>query len=170
MLQNVSDGDAEIAESVRKKVLLEIRRVLVPGGKLVLTTRAVPEVGRYSDLYWYADPNFAPKGVATMEKLVPNKPENELRLCDFQNIKKVYSIDKVIKTESYFNPNLVATKAFQSADSFFSRVPESEMLALVDHLEKMNDDEKDAYMKERDKLRNGQGHVVIMYAEKRESE
>lgn len=168
VLQNLTP-DENLAAAEREVFLKHILRVLKPGGKAVLTTRSVSpgSHGRWSDLYWYADPAVVPRAVATMELMVPRHPLQEMTRAGFVNTELLYSNATVIRTEAYLQPRNVLDAAFRSADSFFQHVRGEEMKAFVHIIEEREaEGSLKSYVIERDSLRNGLGHVAILIGAK----
>ncbi|CAM9352502.1 unnamed protein product, partial [Ectocarpus fasciculatus] len=166
ILQNLTP-DASLATKARKDFLLHIFRVLKPGGQLVLTTRAIsPGLGgRWSHLYWYADPAIAPRAVSIMETMVPRRPLDELVQAGFTRAEQIPSKDIVVRPDAYLVPTNLKNPAFRSADSFFQHVQADELEILLANIERRSKDGTlNAYVKQREALRRGNGHVVTLIA------
>merc|ERR1711966_134251 len=104
VIQNLT-SDPQEAPAARARFFAEIMRLLRPGGRIVLTTRLVPDGGRWSDLYWYADPDVVPEAVANMEAMVPEKPVAELEQAGFVQVSQQASADgdTMIRNDAYKN-------------------------------------------------------------------
>lgn len=167
VLQNLTTIP-ESAMAKRKNFLSEIYRILKPGGKAVVTTRFVPPGGRWSDLYWYADPAVVPNAVQLMETMVPKAPLDELKDVGFVECQMASSGDTVVRSDAFLDPRHLDNPAFRAADSFFQHVDENELAAL---LKNRSDHEKagtlEQYVKERNALRNNNGHVVCLIGHKK---
>jgi ubiquinone/menaquinone biosynthesis C-methylase UbiE len=164
VIQNLTP-DPSLAMATREQFLLQIYRILKPKGQVVLTTRAVsPGVdGRWSNLYWYADPAIVPRAVKIMEDMVPRNPIREMEGAGFVEVKQVLSKDTVVRFDAYRNPHNLKNPAFRSADSFFQHVNEVELQALLKNIEtRVKDGTIGSYVKERDALRGDNGHVVTL--------
>lgn len=166
VLQNLSD-DAEKAASIRVDFLKEIKRVMAPGGKAVITTRFRPpasEGGRISDMYWYGDSAVVPKSVEFMQNMVPADPVAEAQEAGFVDCVLFNSPDTMIREDAYLRGELVGEAAFRSGDSFFARIEQSgELPALLANIDKLKGEGKlDEYITERNKLRGEYGHVGVL--------
>eukprot|EP00656_Telonema_subtile_P005059 TRINITY_DN12299_c0_g1_i2.p1 TRINITY_DN12299_c0_g1~~TRINITY_DN12299_c0_g1_i2.p1 ORF type:complete len:309 (+),score=75.64 TRINITY_DN12299_c0_g1_i2:21-947(+) len=137
VVQNLTSDPSKAVEA-REGFYNEIKRLLRPGGKLVLTTRNVPEGGRWSDLYWYADPEVVPEAVKNMECMVPENPVSELERVGFTDVKRAHSVCKMIRSDAYLEPDNVSNPAFRAADSFFQHVDlKEELPQLLENIEKL---------------------------------
>ena len=213
VLQNICPDPAEgRGEAARRSFLLEMRRLLVPGGSVMITTRyrkqphdvaaaeeeeeeeAAAEEGdeeggaaaagssssssssssTYGDLYWYADRAVLPRAVAFMEGAVPARPAQELEHAGFEGCALHNSTDTMIRSDAYFNGEFLAgvsgekeAKAFQAADSFFSRLDGAEQAALRAHVAGLREKgELEAYVARRDKKRGKLGQVAVVVGRK----
>lgn len=162
VLQNLTTIP-ESAMEKRRHFLSEIYRVLKPGGKAVITTRYVPPGGRWSDLYWYADPAVVPNAVQRMETMVPKAPLDEFKGVGFVGCEMESSGDTVVRSDAFLDPQHLDNPAFRAADSFFQHVDDEELVAL---LKNRSDHEQagtlEQYVKERNERRNNHGHVVCL--------
>lgn len=167
VLQNLVD-DPSKAQAARIGFMEEIKRMLKPGGRAILTTRYRPPEGSYTTMYWYADKEVVPEAVAHMEAMVPARPDLEMATAGFEDTSATNAPgDTMIQTAAYMNGALVKDPAFRAADSFFSRVSEPEMKILLDNIEKLKADGKlDDYINERNALRGSLGHVSVVVGRK----
>lgn len=166
VLQNVSD-DCSKAADARMKCLMEIKRILKPGGKAIITTRFRPPVsegGRYSDMYWYADPEIVPKSVSFMEDMVPADPVAEAFQAGFTSVELKNSKDTVIRSNAYLHGELVNNEAFRSGDSFFARVSQmGELSAMTENIKRLQaKGELENYIQKRNQLRGSYGHIAVL--------
>ncbi|KAK3266154.1 hypothetical protein CYMTET_6942 [Cymbomonas tetramitiformis] len=164
ILQNLTP-DPERAPGARATFLSQVLRLLKPGGKLVLTTRAVSTgaAGRWSDLYWYADPAVVPRAVRIMERMVPRDPLAEMARAGFSGCKLLASKDTVVRPDAYLEPFSVKNPSFRAADSFFQHVRSDELRSLLANIERRAASETlDEYVRSRDALREGNGHVATI--------
>ena len=148
--------------------LRQIHRVLRVGGRLVATTRYVPPGGDYSSMYWYADPAIVPESLSIMRKKVPAEPCAEIASSGFASCSETNAANSLMyRATSYRGGSLdqtVRSPAWRAADSFFLRVSAAgELDGLVAHLEKREKNGTlEHYITERDALRMGAGHVVVV--------
>jgi 2-polyprenyl-3-methyl-5-hydroxy-6-metoxy-1,4-benzoquinol methylase len=209
VLQNICPGPAEgRGEAARLSFMQEMRRLLVPGGSVMITTRyrkqphdvaAEEEEGEeeggggaaaaagsssssstYGDLYWYADRAVLPRAVAFMEGAVPARPAQELANAGFEGCALHNSTDTMIRADAYFRGEILAgagageggdgekeAKAFQAADSFFSRLDGEEQAALRAHVAGLRArGELEAYVARRDRRRGKLGQVAVVVGRK----
>lgn len=168
VLQNLT-READKAADARLDFLQNCHRVLKPGGKLVLTTRYAPPDGRWSDLYWYADPEIIPRAVEKMETMVPRDPLGEMNKAGFINCELGTDTDTVVNQEggAFTTPSNVKNPAFRAADSFWQWVDEADLKTRLESIEKMTADGTiDDYVSARDAKRGGRGHVAILIGHK----
>eukprot|EP00658_Telonema_sp_P-2_P041120 TRINITY_DN29401_c0_g2_i1.p1 TRINITY_DN29401_c0_g2~~TRINITY_DN29401_c0_g2_i1.p1 ORF type:complete len:271 (+),score=80.74 TRINITY_DN29401_c0_g2_i1:315-1127(+) len=165
VIQNLT-SEPEEAPGARAGFYQEIMRLLKPGGKLVLTTRLVPPGGRWSDLYWYADPEVLPEAVANMEAMVPEDPVAELRETGFENVELFMSEDRMIRADAYKNPSHLCDPAFRAGDSFFQHVHlKNELPQLLENVARLDKaGELEAYVDKRFALCKGLGQVATLSA------
>lgn len=171
VLQNLTPNPFKAAEA-RVSFMKQMYRILKPGGKAIIMTRAVKSGlnGRYSDLYWYADPLVVPAAVEKMELMVPRDPISELSQAGFISSELLSSGDTVIRRDAYLSPVNLKNAAFRSADSFFQHVSTPEMKSLFMHIDELQGSGRlDEYVHTRDTLRGGEGHVVTLVGHKAES-
>jgi ubiquinone/menaquinone biosynthesis C-methylase UbiE len=164
ILQNLTP-DPTLAAAARHELLMGILRILKPGGKLILTTRAVSPgpTGRYADLYWYADGTILPHSVWKMEQMVPRYPLQEIEAAGFVNSELFHSNETVVKFKEYLNPFNLKKPAFRSADSFFQHVTQSELDLLLQSIERRaKDGSLQEYIRRREARRAGNGHVATL--------
>lgn len=176
VLQNLTPNPSEAAGE-RIAFMKHIHRILKPGGKAIVSTRAISpgKDGRYSHLYWYADPAIVPTAVATMELMVPRDPLAEMTQAGFVDNELLHSTDTVVRFDAYLNPQNLQNPAFRSADSFFQHVKENELSALLQHVKQLDQqgqgqgqgsDPLQKYVLDRDAKRGGHGHVVTIVGNK----
>ena len=169
VIQNLTT-DPTVAQSYREKFLREIFRLLVPNGSVMLTTRLVPDNGRWSDLYWYADPEIVPESVKNMESMVPKNPKRELESVGFIDVKQYESFgcDHMIREDAYWLASNLKNSDFRAADSFFQHVDlKGELGLLLDNLDRVESEGRlEEYVKKRGELSKGSGHVATLYAVK----
>jgi len=166
VLQNLT-REPEKAAAARLDFLQNCHRVLKPGGKAVITTRYAPPDGRWSDLYWYADPEIIPRAVEKMETMVPRDPLSELAQAGFINCENCTDNDTVVNIDAFCHAENVANPAFRAADSFWQWADEADLKTRLDSIEKMTADGSiEEYVKARDSKRAGRGHVAILIGHK----
>jgi ubiquinone/menaquinone biosynthesis C-methylase UbiE len=168
VLQNLTP-DPSKAAAARIAFMKQINRILKPGGKAIVTTRAISPGadGRYSHLYWYADPDVVPSAVHTMELMVPRDPLAEMTQAGFVNNHILSSNDTVVRFDAYLSPLNLQNPAFRSADSFFQHVKEPELTALLQHVQQLHQTGAlERYISDRETLRAGNGHVVTLVGHK----
>jgi len=167
VIQNLTSDPAE-APAARGRFYAEMMRLLKPGGRVVLTTRAVPEGGRWSDLYWYADPAVVPQAVESMESVVPVDPKTELEQAGFAEVthQAAAADDTMIRADAYLDPSHVSNSAFRSGDSFFQHVDnKGELGQLLENLDRLKADGSLAqYVEKRAARSRGQGQVATLEA------
>ena len=168
VLQNLTPNPLEAA-AARLSFMKQIHRILKPGGKAIVTTRAISpgKEGRYSHLYWYADPAIVPVAVRTMELMVPREPLVEMSQAGFISNELLPSMDTVVRFDAYLHPQNLQDPAFRSADSFFQHVKDTELNALLQHINQLDKQGSlEQYAHDRDALRGGHGHVVTLVGHK----
>lgn len=164
VLQNLTSNVNE-SKSIRNAFLREIYRLLAPGGTVVLSTRHRKPGARYGDLYWYADPDVCPKAVEFMEAVVPADPVKELLDAGFDEADLIVSPDTIIRRDCYLRADLIQDSAFRAGDSFFSRLDEGELNAVIANIERRTQDGSlESYISERELLRGGIGQVAVLVA------
>ena len=187
VLQNIcpdpSDGRGETS---RRAFMQEMRRLLVPGGGVMITTRYRKQpydcaaeaegaaagggdssASTYGDLYWYADRAVLPRAVAFMEGAVPARPAQELADAGFEACVLHNSTDTMIRADAYFRGEILVDPtegpSFQAADSFFSRLDDSERATLQAHIAALQEKgELKGYVERRDALRGKLGQVAVV--------
>ena len=169
VLQNLCPNDYSQAKQVRKDFMTEIKRLLVPGGMTLISTRYRKQVDNntcnssYGDLYWYADPAIIPNAINHMEHAVPLNPDIELNEAGFQHCTLFNSKDTMIRPDAYLEGKLLYNTAYRAADSFFSRIDDSERIILLTNINTLNcygllED----YIIRRNSLRGDLGHVAVI--------
>lgn len=142
--------------------LKEIRRVLKPGGALVIQTSSHEQL---LDGYWWAE--LIPQAMAAYKHRYPKLKHLESILSDLgiQDFEHYIEVDEVLQGESYFDPKGPFNKTYRDADSNWTLVSpqelESALNTLKDHEQNGN---LDAYVQTRDALRKEIGQMTFMKA------
>lgn len=167
VIQNLT-SDPLRAPFARARFYQEMMRLLRPGGRVVLTTRLVPTGGRWSDLYWYADPDVVPQAVESMEGVVPNDPKAELELAGFVDVTAHASVatDTMIRPDAYKVASYVSNAAYRAGDSFFQHVElKGELGQLLRNIANLEASGKIVeYTEQRVAMSKGKGQVVTLMA------
>jgi ubiquinone/menaquinone biosynthesis C-methylase UbiE len=137
-------------------------RVLKPGGCFIISTRS--KEPHYDHLYWYSV--LAPKAVAAMSARVPSRDEckSAMEEAGFEITQCVTpKYASIMNKKHYYDPAGVFSEAWRRGESWWSLVSPEELASLQAEMKKKIDNgTADAWIKERDALREAAGQVLFV--------
>ena len=145
-----------------QKALTEIRRVLKPGGALVIQTSSHEQL---LDGYWWAE--LIPQAMAAYKHRYPKLKHLESILSNIgiDDFEHYIEVDEVLQGESYFDPKGPFSKTYRDADSNWTLVSPEELESALNRLNDHEQNENlDNYVQTRDALRKKIGQMTFIKA------
>lgn len=163
VLHHLDDPNRHPRWENANKALSEIYRVLKPGGVFTLSTTDPQQM----DAYWWAE--LIPSAVQMMSSRLPKVEwlRTRLEAIGFQNIETIVSSQIYMPLDTYLDIEGPFKQEFRDGDSTWSLATPEELNQGLDWLRKKIDcNEAESYLKQREELRGQLGHLTSLVAYK----
>jgi len=163
VLHHLDDPNRQPRWENLKNALSEIYRVLKPGGVFAISTTAPEQM----EGYWWTE--LIPSATQRMSSRLPKIEwlRTQLEAIGFQKIETIVSSQTYMPLDIYLDMEGPFKQEFRDGDSTWSLATPEELKQGLDWLRrKIDSNEGESYLQQREKLRRQLGQLTVLLAQK----